>query len=229
MQALTIALGILLEKTFATKQISAVVPIILGAIMAFFGDILCTKIGFNYACLASLLAALKVVASNEVLTGNLKLHPIELLSHMAPLAMMQCLFLSCITGETASIASRWSTEFNPFNNNNNSPHPLFITLISGVFSFLLKMRSLTTNKLTSLLTMHIVANIKQVLIVVMSTILFQTITPILNRFGIMLVLLGGTLHIYVCFVENSNKKIMDSSKNNNDNDKNAQVAESKVQ
>ena len=77
--------------------------------------------------------------------------------------------------------------------------------------------------------MHIAANVKQVLIVVISAILFRTIMPILNSFGIMLVLLGGASHSYVCFVENSKKKIMDNSNKNNDIDKNAHVAESKVQ
>ena len=88
---------------------------------------------------------------------------------------------------------------------------------------------INANKLTSLLTMCIAANVTQVLIVVISAILFQTITPILNGFGIMLVLLGGALYSYVYFVENSNKKIMDNSKNNNNIDKNAQIAESKLQ
>ena len=76
--ALTIALGILLGKTFTTKRISEVVLIILGLIMACLSDMSWTKIGSNYACLAALLAALKVVASNKALTSNLKLHPIEL-------------------------------------------------------------------------------------------------------------------------------------------------------
>ena len=77
-------------------------------------------------------------------------------------------------------------------------------------------------RLVYTLTMCIAANVKQVLMIGMSTVLFQTEVQILNGFGILLVLLGGALYSYVCFIENCKKKM------NNNNDKNAQVVESKV-
>lgn len=120
---------------------------------------------------------------------------------MAPLAMIQCLLLSYITGETSSIASRWNTEFNPFM---NSPYPIFAIILSGICSFTLNICSLTANKLTSPLTMCIAANVKQVLMIFISTIVFQTNVTILNGFGIVFVLAGGALYSYVCFIENNN-------------------------
>lgn len=105
--AIVMAISMLfLGKNYSSSRKWAVLPIILGVALTFYGDMHFTAIGSFYTILCVLLAAAKAVMSGELLTGDLKLHPIDLVNKMCPLALVQTVFLSIITGEAMEIASR---------------------------------------------------------------------------------------------------------------------------
>jgi drug/metabolite transporter (DMT)-like permease len=86
-------------KSFSIQRKLSVLPIVFGVALAFYGDLSFTPIGAFYTLSCVVLAALKAVAGGELLTGDLKLHEIDLLSKMCPLALLQIGLLSVLTGK----------------------------------------------------------------------------------------------------------------------------------
>lgn len=193
-------IGMKLGHTYSRKLISAVYVIALGVIMSCFGPLDFVDIfnflldidymigGFVVTLICVILAASKAVMAGEIVSGHglLKLHPIDLISYMAPLAMIQCLLIAIVKGEISSILNRWDTEFNPLTANY---YPLFVILMSGFASFMLNVSSLQVIKFTSPLTFCIAANIKQVItLLCFSTTM--TITTPFNIIGIIILIIG---------------------------------------
>ena len=196
--AITIVLGLCMGKTFSNARKLAVVPIIMGVAMACFGDMSYTAIGFFITMFCVVLAALKAVVAGEMLTGDLKLHPVDLLSHMAPLSMIQCLLVAFGSGELQSFSLRWTNELSPFT---ADVFPMLVVIMSGLASFTLNISSLQANKLTSPLTLCIAANVKQVLMICLGTYLFHTVITPINGLGIVVVLMGSAWYSYISVIE----------------------------
>jgi drug/metabolite transporter (DMT)-like permease len=188
---------VLLKKPISLTRRRAVWPVVVGVAMACVGDRMSvTTAGFVYTFLCVVLASVKVVASSELLTGSRKLHPVELLSYMAPAAFLQCCILSVITNEAAEIRNR--SDLNPMNGDWT---PVSVLLLSGFLAFTMNICALQAYKLTSPLTCCIAAAVKQVLMIVASTLFFHiTVTP-LNGMGIAVVLVGSAYYSYVSVKE----------------------------
>lgn len=94
-------------KSYSMNRKWSVVPVVFGVALTFYGDVSTTFIGAFYTFLCIVMGAMKVVLGGELLTGDLKLHPIDLLTKMAPLALLQCIVLAYVQGEVYQLMEQW--------------------------------------------------------------------------------------------------------------------------
>ncbi|KAI8384544.1 uncharacterized protein BYT42DRAFT_493028 [Radiomyces spectabilis] len=144
----TIMLSVMfLSKTYSPKIYISLLPVIAGVGFATFGDYNYTGMGFFLTVLGTVLAAVKTVVTNRVQVGRLKLHPLDLLLRMSPLAFVQTLVYSYATGEMEQV--------NVFFDESFSMSLFWVLLVNGIFAFFLNVVSFTANKKTSALTMTV--------------------------------------------------------------------------
>jgi drug/metabolite transporter (DMT)-like permease len=140
-------------------------------------------LGFVLTVLGTVLAAIKTVVTNRVQVGRLKLHPLDLLLRMSPLAFIQTMIYSYVTGEMTEVVEFCQTKL--------TFSVIIALLINGIIAFFLNVVSFTANKKTSALTMTVAGNVKQVLSIVLAVIIFNLNITFMNLAGIMLTLVGG--------------------------------------
>ncbi|KAI9489188.1 triose-phosphate transporter family-domain-containing protein [Zychaea mexicana] len=180
----TILLSVMfLSKSYSTMTYISLLPVVAGVAFATFGDYDYTGMGFFLTVLGTVLAAVKTVVTNRVQVGRLKLHPLDLLLRMSPLAFMQTLVYAYATGEMAQVREFYRTGF--------TWTLAFALLVNGVIAFFLNVVSFTANKKTSALTMTVAGNVKQVLSIVLAVIIFKLHITWMNAWGILLTLGGG--------------------------------------
>jgi drug/metabolite transporter (DMT)-like permease len=177
-------------KSFTSTRKWSVVPIVFGVAIAVWGDISYTVIGAAYTLFCVLLAALKSVVAGELLTGDLKLHEMDLLSKMCPYALVQIGLMCVLTGEAGQMFANWDEIMAEV----MTPRVIFM---GGVLSFTLNVSSFVANKVTSALTLSIGANVKQVLLIILSAIFFNEDIGYVHGLGILIVILGSFGYGYV--------------------------------
>jgi len=100
--------------------------------------------------LGALLAAVKTIVTNRVQVGSLKLHPMDLLLRMSPLAFIQCMICAYFAGEWDAIIL-WKMEA--------TWNGIWALWFNGILAFFLNIVSFTANKKTSALTMTVAGNV----------------------------------------------------------------------
>ncbi|GAA6010769.1 hypothetical protein JCM11491_002937 [Sporobolomyces phaffii] len=186
----TMALSIALyRKRYSRQTYLSLVPVIMGVGFATFGDYSATAWGFCLTLIGAVLAAFKTIITNRVQVGRLKLHPLDLLVRMSPLAFMQCVFFGWWSGELERVRVYGATEM--------SQRKAVALMVNGAIAFGLNVVSFTANKKTSALTMTVAANVKQVLSIVLAVLIFNLALNPTNLLGIVLTLFGGAWYAKV--------------------------------
>lgn len=202
-----------LSRTLSTAKLLSLAPVILGVAFATYGDYYFTRLGFLLTLLGTVLAALKTIVTHLLQTGHnitpstrrvpfprflmlsgpLKLHPLDLLLRMSPLAFIQCVVYAFISGELDRVHA--------YSAANMDRRRAMTLAINGAMAFGLNVVSFTANSKVGPLSITVAANVKQVLTILLAVSIFNlTITPA-NALGIALTLLGGAWYATVEYRE----------------------------
>ncbi|KAI8884227.1 TPT-domain-containing protein [Backusella circina FSU 941] len=186
----TVAISIMfLQKSYTRMIYLSLLPVVIGVGFATYGEYDYTMIGLLLTILGTLLASIKTIVTNRVQVGRLKLHPLDLLFRMSPLAFIQCIVYAQLTGEMDDVRE--------FSSENMSFHLASGLIFNGFIAFALNVVSFTANKKTSALTMTVAGNVKQVLSIVLAVVIFDLSINSTNAVGILLTLGGGACYGYV--------------------------------
>lgn len=194
------------DRTFPTATYLSLIPVIVGMSIATYGDLTYTHTGFLMTLLGVLLAAIKTIVTNRMLTGRLALSPSEILFRMSPLACIQSLLIASLQGELdrpleilkqGRLMEPISSTSESLLSTRSARSLAFILLGNGALAFVLNVSSFRTNKLAGALTMTVCANVKQCLTIVFGIFLFGTVVTRVNLTGIVVTLIGGAIYSFV--------------------------------
>lgn len=194
------------------QKVASLVPVVVGVGLATYGDYYCTAAGLILTVLGTFLAAMKTIFtsilqsppslshqhhSNSLLRcivpPRLQLHPLDLLTRMAPLAFVECVILAHISGELDRVRL-WSAH-------EMTPWTATVLSLNGAIAFGLNIVSFTANKKAGPLSMTVAANVKQVLSIILAVLIFDLSISFTNAAGIMLTLAGGAWYAAVEYRE----------------------------
>lgn len=183
-------------RTYDHETYLSMIPLIIGVGLATFGDYYFTAIGFTLTLLGVVLASVKTVATNRLMTGNLKLPAMEVLFRMCPLAAIQCLFYAAGSGEFAKLRE--------YSNEGAFSTGILVSIVgNAAMAFGLNLVSFQTNKVAGALTISVCGNVKQCLTILLGIVLFNVQVGIVNGFGMLVATAGAA---YYSKVELDRKK-----------------------
>ncbi|KAK3393969.1 TPT-domain-containing protein [Podospora didyma] len=177
------------KRTYSNDTYLSLVPIVFGVGLATYGDYYFTMAGFFLTLLGVLLAVVKTIATNRIMTGALALSPLETLLRLSPLAFLQAVLCAALSGEFAN--------FRAANPGGPSRMLALALLGNGMLAFLLNVSSFSTNKIAGALTMTVCGNIKQCLTVLLGIALFGVKVGLLNGLGMIIALSGAAWYSLV--------------------------------
>lgn len=193
----TFLFRVMFNRTFSTETYLSLVPIIFGVTIATYGDFTFTDLGFILTFLGVILAALKTIVTNKMMTGSLALSFWEILRRMSPLACLQSILYALFTGELMAFRDFLRDELFA-GTARFTPLPFLLVMLgNGTLAFALNVSSFSTNKIAGALTMTVCANIKQCLTIVLGGLLFDVHLSAMNMWGILITVAGGAIYSFV--------------------------------
>lgn len=146
-----------------------------------------------------LLPSLQGVLTYKLMIGGQAIPPMVLLNLLAPLAMVQMIFLAGALGEFTAILRSWEAATEPIT--------LLAVCTTGLMAFLLNWTNFHSSKESSPLTVSVAGSVKEVITISASFVLFNSALTLLNFVGIVLAIFGAAVYNYTNSI-NKEKQVM---------------------
>ncbi|ORY80392.1 hypothetical protein BCR37DRAFT_334637, partial [Protomyces lactucae-debilis] len=176
--------SLLFRERHSLKIWLSLVPIVTGVVLATSTDRIelpqFLRISILITLIGSLLAALKTILTGR-LQHYMQIGAADLLLRLSLFACAQSFLMSYATGEMLRLPRP-------------SIHLYSSVFGNGLLAMLLNLVSFSANREVGPLAMTVAANVKQVLVIILGSVLFQVKLTQTQVGGIMLALVGGLLH-----------------------------------
>lgn len=165
-----------------SQALMALVPITGGVALASVTELEFHLGGFIAALTACFLTGLKFVLSSQMLAGRYKLDSINLLYYMAP-PSVAILVPMCLLLERDSVI-RW------VEHPRRTTTDFLLLLFSGIVSYVLNVTLFIVLKATSSVTVTVAGNVKTVLVIGISILMFKNPVTTMNIIGCLIAISG---------------------------------------
>ncbi|EGC35066.1 hypothetical protein DICPUDRAFT_92094 [Dictyostelium purpureum] len=195
---------VILQTLFFSKRFSrdtylSMIPIVGGVCLASVSEVNFNQAGFIAALASSVLSAIFAIVSGLILTQQM--NAVNLLYYMSPISFCLLFPIAAFT-EFESIQSEWALY--------GESRPVVILALSGVIAFLLNTFTFLVIKFTSPLTYTVSGNLKVVLSITISILIFKNETNFLNIVGCAIAVIGVIWYSQIRY-EASKPKVIEVS------------------
>lgn len=203
----TVMIEKLLGKKLPFNRLPPLILVVIGVTLSSFHEVISYDLenredikGVIICIMSVMLSSIKNIITNRILNGEMHISPLDLMQKMMLPCVSQCLFVSYFVGETSLISNLFGKNFEY-----RKGYALNICM-NSIFAMILNCFNFSTSSRTSALTMAIIGNMKQIVLVVSALIIFDKKISVFNSIGIAMAIAGG-----VWFSLNGFKKRVESS------------------
>jgi len=181
--AFTVLLQVTVFKQFSPTMIYvSLVPVVGGVALASFTEVNFNIEGFGTALIASLTTSIQSIVSSMILTGSMRLDAINMVYYMAPASFIFiCPF--ALMYEYARLQTYDHTVYG-FN------FVVGTLIMSGLVAYLLNICTFFAIKSTSPLTFTVFGNLKVIVVIVISVLIFRNEIGVMNGVGCFVAVVG---------------------------------------
>ncbi|KAJ5101897.1 hypothetical protein NUU61_004119 [Penicillium alfredii] len=182
------------SRSYSTATYISLIPIILGAGLTAKGDFNYSYLGLIVSGIGVVLGVIKIVATNQLMTGTLELGSMELLYRMSIYSTIQTAVIGALAGEFSVFSQALlgvAKDESPL----KATSTIALLVLNGVVAFLLNIASFETNKVAGALAVTVSGNLRQTLTLVLGIFIMGDFEfNIQTGFGIVLVVIGCALY-----------------------------------